>query len=103
MATTSKLREEATKFLADVPEEYVFRCCDGGIFSNLQELKDGLESMTDESFACHSNEEKNDFSNWIRDVIGDEKLAGGLQKAVTRTEAAKQVDSRVATLSKRLT
>jgi len=97
------LKEEAKKFLADVPEEHVFRCCDGGIFSNLKELKDGLGSMTDESFACHSNAEKNDFSNWVTDVIGDKKLAADLRKAVTRTQAAKQVASKVAILSKRLT
>jgi hypothetical protein len=96
------LKEEAKKFLANVPDQHIFRCCDSSIFRNLQELKDGLDSMTDESFACHSNTEKNDFSNWIRDVIGDEKLATDLRKAVTRAQAARQVASRVSILSKRL-
>ena len=98
----STLKDEAKKFLADVPEEHVFRCCDGSVFKNLQELKDGLDSMTDESFACHSNAEKKDFSNWVRDVIGDEKLATNLQNAATRAQAAKQIASKISTMKKRL-
>jgi hypothetical protein len=101
------LKEQAKKFLANVPEEYVFRCCDGTIFRNMQELKDGLDSMTDESFTYHSNTEKKDFSNWVRDIIGDAKLARDLEKAANRTQAAKQaakqVASRLGILSRRLT
>ena len=101
MALTQKQKQKAKEFLADVPEEHAFRCYDGTIFRNLQELKDGLEGMSDESFTHHSNMEKRDFSNWVRDVIGDGKLAKDLAKAANRTQAAAYVANRLAALSKR--
>lgn len=72
-------REEATRYLADVPEEYVFRCHDSRVFKDLRELRDGLANMTEEVYAYHANTERNDFSRWVRDVIKDEKLAAELQ------------------------
>ncbi len=96
------LKEQAQKVLSKVPEEYVFRCQDGRIFRDMKELAEALSTMTDETFAHHSNAEKKDFSNWVRDIIGDEKLAKDLEKATSRTQAAKQAASRVAVLSKKL-
>lgn len=96
------LKEEAKKFLASVPEEYVFRCNDGRILRNMQELKDAFNGMTDDTFTYHSNAEKKDFSNWVRDIIGDERLAKDLEKAANRAQAIRQVASRVSILSKRL-
>lgn len=102
MALTQKQKQKAKEFLADVPEEHVFRCYDGTSFRNMQELKDGLESMSDEAFSHHSNTGKKDFSNWVRDVIGDEKLAKDLAKAENRTQAAEYVAVRLGALSTRL-
>ena len=47
MALTQKQKQKAKELLADVPEEHVFRCYDGASFRNMQELKDGLEGMSD--------------------------------------------------------
>ncbi len=55
----------------------------------------------DETFSYHSNETKTDFSNWVRDVIGDEKLSRNLLKSTTRAQAAKSVANRVAWLKTR--
>ncbi len=96
------LKQEAKRLLDDVPEEYVFRCCDGGIVRNTKELGDTLKTMTDETYAFHANTEKNDFTNWVKDIIKDERLAKDLQKAPNRAQAAKLVDSRMSLLSKRL-
>ncbi len=96
------LKQEAKRFLADVPEEYVFRCCDGQILRNMKELEDALNTMTYETYVFHANEERNDFTNWVRDIIKDERLAKDMQKATNRTQASKLVASRRATLSKRL-
>jgi len=96
------LKDEAKKFLSDVPEENVFCCCDGRIFRNMKELAEALASMTDETFACHCNKEKNDFRNWVRDVIKDERLAADLAIVQNRLQAAKQVATRVSILTKRL-
>lgn len=91
----TKLKHDAQKFLSLVPEEYVFRCHDGRIFKNMKELGEALAVMADETFAHHSNPEKKDFSNWVRDVIGDEKLAKDLENALDRNQAARIVTSRI--------
>lgn len=93
------LKLDAGKFLGNVPDEYVFRCHDGGIFRNMRELRDGLEAISDETFGFHANAEKNDFANWVRDVVKDEKLARDLIKAPSRLQAAKSVATRVSSLS----
>ena len=56
--------------------------------------------MTDETFVCHVNNQKNDFSTWVKEVIGDEKLAAYLQKSPTKTQAEIIVLAKVASLSK---
>ena len=95
------LKQEARKFLADVPEEYVFRFSDGHTLRNMKELEDSLKNMTEETYVSHANTEKNDFTNWVRDIIKDEMLAKDLQKAPNRAQAAKLVASRRAALSKK--
>jgi len=88
----------AQAWLADVPQDKLFWCSDGRTLHNLTELEVALREMSDETFRYHSNEEKADFSNWIRDVIGDETLSRQLQGSVSRLEAAKNVAARIAWL-----
>jgi hypothetical protein len=99
MAETMK--QEAKRLLADVPNEYVFRCHDGLTLQGMKELGNALNSMADETYVFHANTEKNDFTNWVRDVIKDDVLAKDLQKATKRSYAAKLVASRIAMLGKR--
>ena len=37
-----------------------------------------IENMGDETFKCHVSNVRNDFANWIRDVMKDEQLANDL-------------------------
>ena len=96
------LKKDAQKMLGNVPEENVFRCCDGHAMVNMSELNDALGNISDETFAFHANQAKNDFSNWVRDIIKDEKLARDLSKATDRLQAAKSVAARLSFLQKRL-
>jgi hypothetical protein len=98
----AKQKEQAKRFLAPVPDENIFWCHDGKAFKSLQDLANGLEAMSDETFAYHSNEVKKDFSNWVRDIIKDEELASDLASAGSRTEAAVYVSARVTFLSSKL-
>ena len=100
MAKFHKL--DAGRLLADVADEYAFRCNDGGIFRNMRELRDGLEDISDETFIFHANAEKNDFSSWVKDIVEDGKLARDLVKAQSRLQAAKSVAARVSSLSAKL-
>jgi len=95
-------RQDAEKFLANVPDDRAFWCCDGQVFRNMRDLADGLVAMSDEAFRYHSNDEKHDFSNWLTDVIEDEKLAKDLLNSTTRAEAAKRVNDRVTLLNMKL-
>lgn len=91
-------KEEANRRLGDVPDEKRFWCNDGRFVKSLGELEKALKDMSDETFHYHSGEERSDFSNWVRDVIGDDKLARDLGKARSRTQAEQAVAGRIAFL-----
>ncbi len=91
-------KKEAQKFLARVPEQNVFWCNDGNVFRDIHELKEALAMMSDQTFCYHFNNEKKDFSNWIRDVVGDVKLAQTLESAPDREKAARIVEERCSLL-----
>ncbi|MFH0769489.1 MAG: hypothetical protein V1932_08025 [Chloroflexota bacterium] len=95
------LKQEAKRLLADVPEEYVFRSCNGHILRNMKELGNELKSMTGEHYAFHVNNGKNDFTNWVSDIIKDQKLVKDLQIAPNQVQAANLVNARISVLSKR--
>jgi hypothetical protein len=91
-------KEEAQRRLGDVPDDKRFWCQDGKVIKNLKELEEALNNMSDETFHHHSGEGRNDFSNWTRDVVGDDKLARDLSKAKSRIQASKAVAERVSFL-----
>jgi len=95
-------KKTAKKLLADVPHEHAFRFHDGRILRNLGELGEALKTMKKDTFAFHANAQKNDFSNWVRDVIGDQKLARDLDRSSDRTQAARKVAERMAFLASKL-
>lgn len=94
-------KQDAQRMLGNVPQEYVFWCHTGGVLTNLSELRDALSTMSDDAYAYHANSDKNDFSNWVRDIIKDDKLASDLSKATSRPQAAKSVADRLTTLRSR--
>lgn len=95
--TSTKIRNP--KFIAKVPDEYVFWCCDSRKFTDMKELLEGLNTMSDDTYIFHVNAEKNDFYNWVRDIIRDEELATGLLQATSRLAAAQCAASRLAFLT----
>jgi hypothetical protein len=64
----------------------------------MESLLNELGNMTDETFSYHVNQEKNDFSNWVRDIIEDVKLAKDIAKIKNRQEAIKVVNERISLL-----
>ncbi len=63
-----------------------FLSVDGKSVSNIKELIAVLESMDEIHFKHHVNEEKNDFSTWVRDCFHDNTLADELTKIHTKDE-----------------
>jgi len=92
-------KEEAKRRLGDVPDDKRFWCHDGKTIKNLKELGKALSDMSDETFHHHSSGERNDFSKWIGDVVGDDKLARDLSKAKSRTQASQAVAQRISFLA----
>jgi hypothetical protein len=98
MKMVKMTKSVAEERLGNVSQEKRFWCHDGRYLKNLEELKVALAQMPEEAFRYHSNETKSDFSKWVRDVVGDEKLSRDLQKSKTQVQAAKVVADRVAWL-----
>lgn len=95
-------KEEAHKRLGDVPDEKRFWCHDGKVIKNLRELEEALNGMSDETFHYHSSEGRNDFSKWVREVVGDDKLARDLSKARSRTQASQALAKRISFLESKI-
>ncbi|MFH1331720.1 MAG: hypothetical protein ABIH63_00340 [archaeon] len=91
-------RGDAERFLNDVPEEYQFWAKDGATIRNIEQLAEALKNMDHEIFKHHSNNEKTDFSNWLRDIVGDEKLARDLMKNKSKDSAYNKIKDRIALL-----
>jgi hypothetical protein len=88
-------KEEAAKILNNVPEEKVFWASNGSALRNMNDLAIALESMNAEHYSHHVNYEKNDFSNWLKEVVGDEILAKELIHARNKESATRKVKERI--------
>jgi hypothetical protein len=88
------MENTAGKILAKVIAAKAFRCNDGQVFRDLKGLAEGLERMSDETFSFHCNDNKNDFSIWVLEVVGDDDLAKKLKAPQNRQQAQKQVKQR---------
>ncbi len=94
-------KDEAKRYLSDTAPEQCFWVNHGPVLKNLIELEGLLPQISDETFRHHVNSQRNDFSNWIRDVLGDKKLANDLMSSKSRESAAKKVRERLNSLKKK--
>jgi len=70
----------------EVPERHYFFLKTGEQIRSLGQLKEKLESIDDDTFSHHVNEYKNDFANWIRDVMHNNELADKINGLKSKTE-----------------
>lgn len=94
-------KDEARRYLSDVAPEQCFWVNNGPILKNLEELANVLPEMSDETFQHHVNKEKNDFSAWVNDTLGDQKLANDLLSSKSKDSALKKIRSRLNSLKKK--
>ena len=94
-------KDEARKYLSDCSPEQCFWVNNGPVLKNLEELANFLPEMGEDTFRHHVNGEKNDFSNWINNIIGDQKLANNLLSSSTKESAQKKVMDRLNSLKKK--
>lgn len=74
------------KLFGDVEPEFRFWLSNGTVIKNVHELIEALRTMSPEMFSFHVNKEKNDFSNWIRDIIKDTALADKIKNVRKKEE-----------------
>ncbi|MCX6002136.1 MAG: hypothetical protein NTY79_06350 [Chloroflexi bacterium] len=98
---TIRNKEDAQRVLRSVPDVKRFYCHDGEILNNIYELKAVLGKMHAPAYRHHVTDEKNDFARWVREVLGDDKLAGDLVKYQEQKEAFRIVADRIAWLQAR--
>lgn len=82
--TTKKTTTKASKkvkALVCAPDDKCFWTTDGQVLQNLEELKFAFGSMDDEVFMHHVGKEKNDFADWVEQVLQDAECAAALRKA----------------------
>jgi hypothetical protein len=87
--------EELPPKLTDVSQSNFFILKDGGVIKNLSELKSAIEQMSEETFRHHVSKRNNDFANWVRDVIGDRKLAAELARILNKEESAVRIAKKI--------
>jgi hypothetical protein len=73
------------------PEHY-FVLSNGIKLSSLQEFSDNLKSMQPEIFHAHVNDGKNDFANWVNDVMGLTDLSQEIRGINSREEMANAIE-----------
>lgn len=80
--STKKVASTGTKrTLVCASGEQCFWTTDGAIISNLVELERTLGTMAEDVFMHHANRERNDFANWITDILHDSELAESFRSA----------------------
>lgn len=97
----SKVKSPASsRFLENVPDHQIFYCQDGNTLKNLEELGIALKDMRAGIFLYHVHPGKNDFANWIYDVIGDVDLAEDIRDLTDQKDFIRKIDSRIASIKK---
>ena len=82
-------------FLEDVENGKEFLVKDGRVVRNLKELAQVIKEIPLEIFLHHVNEEKNDFADWIKQVIGDFVLANRIKRFRSRSSISRLIERRV--------
>ncbi|MBR9690200.1 hypothetical protein GOV08_00790, partial [Candidatus Woesearchaeota archaeon] len=85
-------KKEATLDYLNLQVKDSFNFKNGQQSNSLKELLDAIKTVDNETFKHHLNEEKNDFSAWIRHSIGNQLLANKIAQANTKEEVISAID-----------
>jgi hypothetical protein len=76
----------------EIKPEHYFVLADGKKLKNLQELYENVKYFDKSIFSVHVNESKNDFSTWVKDIMGLNELSSAMKEAKTREEIYHSID-----------
>ncbi len=77
----------------DTSPEHEFVLSNGFRLKNLQELADALRTMDYSVFENHVTTHKNDFANWVKDVMGLNDLADSMTTIKNREVMANLIEN----------
>ncbi len=85
------------KTLADCRPEQAFWMCTGTVCRNIYELADAIKNQNEWAFRDHVNKDhqKNDYSKWVADVLGDLELAARLKYIFDKDQFADIIKERI--------
>ena len=87
--------DDLKKYLEDVPWDSSLKLSDGKTIHSLEQLPVVLMFCDDAVFDSHVNSQKNDFANWIRDVIGYGELADKVSTIKNKEEFLKLLEQSI--------
>jgi len=88
------------KQLSNVSKEKVFYVFEGPVIRSVYELAEALSVMNPKSFSHHVSGSKNDFANWVRDVLDDSILGMRISAQKERKEMEKIIRQRIKDLER---
>ncbi|MBU0757702.1 MAG: DUF87 domain-containing protein, partial [Nanoarchaeota archaeon] len=81
-----KEEKKSVGFNDEVSPDKLLNLVNGMIVISLKGLYDEIAAIKKSDFEKHVNEEKNDFADWIRTALGNEKLAAVADKIITKED-----------------
>jgi hypothetical protein len=98
-ARTPSGRERARMVLesAQLPEEH-FVSTDGRMIRNLWELEELLQTSRGSELSYHVSPSRNDFAQWVGEVLLDFELADRMMRISDSAEMAREVEKRISEL-----
>lgn len=87
-----KVSVKTLKPLAQAYNDKCFWVENGPVLSNLRDLNRALTAMTEKQYEHHVHSSRNDFAQWVEQVLADKECADSLRKADSRKEASKVVE-----------
>ncbi len=79
----------------EIKTEQYFLLHNGKAVKSLSELVEVLKTIDDSIFSFHVNANKNDFGNWIKDVLKDFELASKIANIKTKEGLIKEIESKL--------
>jgi hypothetical protein len=77
----------------DVPPDKMLKLVNGTLVVKLKALLDEVNVLKDAEFKEHVNPEKNDFSFWIRDAVGNDKWADMADQIIAKEDYVKFLEA----------
>lgn len=85
---TIEVKKPIKRVVIKDPSRY-FYFCNQKSAKNMPQFIAAVKKLNDEEFKHHVNSDKNDFYNWVNDVVGDKELA---EKLKDKTEKSQILD-----------